>query len=144
MRPASAADVARRSSSQTAALVGWRFRSSVESRIMAPSDGDAMPNAVLILAVAACAAGAASAQQGQDLLRKHDCYICHADTEAKTGPAFVDIAAKYRRDPKAAAALTAVVKKGAHGSGPWHMPPMPQVPQADARRIVDHILSLTP
>jgi cytochrome c len=103
-----------------------------------------MSNVVLILAVAACTAGAANAHQGQDLLTKYDCYICHADTQTKTGPAYVDVAVKYRRDPKAVATLTALVKQGAHGSGPWRMPPMPQVPDADARKIVDYILSLKP
>jgi cytochrome c len=103
-----------------------------------------MPRAVLIFAVAAVAAGAAHAQRGQELLRKYDCYICHSDTETKTGPAYIDVAAKYRRDPRAVATLSALVKKGAHGSGPWHMPPMPQVPDAEARQIVDYILSLKP
>lgn len=101
-----------------------------------------MPNAVLILALAACAAGVAHADPGQDLLTQHDCYICHADRETKTGPAYVDVAAKYRHDPKAVATLTALVKQGAHGSGPWRMPPMPQVPDADVRKMVDYILSL--
>lgn len=101
-----------------------------------------MQSTVLILAVAAFTAGAAQGQEGQSLLQRYDCYLCHADTESKTGPAFVDIAARYNRDPKGVAALTAMVKQGAHGSGPWHMPPMPQVPDADVRKMVDYILTL--
>jgi cytochrome c len=100
-----------------------------------------MQGAVLVFAVATCAAGAAHALDGQALLQRHDCYICHADNESKTGPAFVDIAAKYRRNPKAVSTLTAVVKRGAHGRGPWQMPPMPQVSDTDARKIVGYILS---
>jgi cytochrome c len=103
-----------------------------------------MQSAVLMLAVAALTAQAVHAQEGQALLRRYDCYICHADTETKAGPAFVDVAARFRGAPNADAALTAMVKKGAHGSGPWHMPPMPQVPDADARKIVDYILTLKP
>ena len=103
-----------------------------------------MPSLVLLLAVTAFMAGAANAQEGRALLQRYDCYICHADTEAKTGPAFVEVAAAYRRDPKGAVALTAMLKKGAHGSGPWRMPPMPQVPDADAQTIVDYILTLKP
>ena len=103
-----------------------------------------MQSTVLILAVAAFTAGAAHGQEGRSLLQRYDCYICHADTETKTGPAFVDVAARYGRDPKGVAALTAMVKKGAHGSGPWQMPPMPQVPDADMRKIVDYILALKP
>jgi cytochrome c len=106
--------------------------------------GYAMPGAVLILAVAAFATGAAHGVEGQVLLQKYDCYICHGDTETKTGPAFVEVATRYGRSPQAAATLTAMVKKGAHGSGPWHMPPMPQVPDADARKIAEYILALEP
>ena len=103
-----------------------------------------MPSLVLTFALAAFMAGVAHAQDGKALLQRYDCYICHADAETKTGPAFVEVAARYRHDPKGAAALTATVKKGAHGSGPWRMPPMPQVPDADAQRIVDYILALKP
>ena len=103
-----------------------------------------MPRAALIVALAVITAGVAHAQHGQELLRKYDCYICHADTETRTGPAYADVAAKYRGDPKAVATLIALVKKGAHGSSPWHMPPMPQVPDAAARQMVDYILSQKP
>ena len=103
-----------------------------------------MPIAVLILALAAFTAGTAHAQEEKILLHRYDCYICHADSETKTGPAFVDVAARFRRDPKAVATLSAMVRKGAHGSGPWPMPPMPQVPDADTRKIADYILTLKP
>jgi len=103
-----------------------------------------MPNVALILAAAAFTAGAAHAEEGKVLLQRYDCYICHADNETKTGPAFVDVAARSRSDPKAVATLSAMVKKGAHGGGPWPMPPMPQVSDADARTIVDYILTLKP
>jgi cytochrome c len=144
MGESEASDFAPRPPPRPMPLEWPRFRSAGESRIITPSIGDFMLNAVLIFAIVTGTAGAAHAQHGQDLLRKYDCYICHADTETKTGPAYVDIAAKYRSDPKGVASLTAMVKKGAHGSGPWHMPPMPQVPDADARKIADYILSLKP
>jgi cytochrome c len=95
-----------------------------------------------ICAAAPFAAVAAPADDGRMLLQRHDCYICHADRETKAGPAFADVASKYRRDPHAAAKLRALVKAGAHGKGPWPMPPMPQVSDADARQIVGYILSL--
>jgi cytochrome c len=101
-----------------------------------------MQLARLILIASSLVAGAADAQDAQDLLRKHDCYICHAERETRTGPAFADIAGKYRNNPHAAAALVAVVRKGAHGSGPWPMPPLPQVPSADATKMVAYILAL--
>jgi cytochrome c len=85
--------------------------------------------------------------QGQEsrataLLHEYKCYICHSDNEAKAGPAYVDVAAKYRNRPNAVATVAAVVRKGAHGGGPWHMPPHPEVSSADARTIANYILSL--
>jgi cytochrome c len=98
----------------------------------------------LFLTAGLLAAGIAQAQDPQALLQKHSCTICHATEEAGAGPAFVDIAEKYKGNPKAAANLRAVVKKGKHGSGPWHMPPLPEVTDADAEIMVRYILSLKP
>jgi cytochrome c len=96
----------------------------------------------LTLATALSVATAAEAEDPRALLQKYDCYICHADDAAKTGPAFVDVGAKYRGEPNAVPILTAVVRKGAHGDGLWPMPPSPQVPATDARQIVQYILAL--
>jgi len=98
--------------------------------------------AMLAFAGLAIAAGAGHAQDAQVLLQKYDCTLCHASDETKTGPAFVDVAAKYRGNPNGATILAAVVRKGVHGSGPWPMPPLPQVPPDDAKRMVDYILAL--
>jgi cytochrome c len=90
------------------------------------------------------AAGSADAQS-QDapaLFQKYGCDSCHANNEAITGPAFVDVAAKYRGNPNAAAILAAVVRKGIHGGGPWQMPPHPEVPATDAEKMVHYILAL--
>lgn len=97
---------------------------------------------LLLFVAALMTAGTACAQDGPALMERYDCYICHANEQAKTGPAFTDVAAKYRGDSKAAAKLTAVVRNGRHGTGPWPMPPLPQVPNADARKIAEYILSL--
>jgi len=95
----------------------------------------------LILAVIVSAAGVAHAQAPLKL-EQYKCYYCHADQEAKAGPAFVDVAAAYRGKPQAGAILVATVRKGTHGNGPWHMPPHPEVSQADAKLMVRYILSL--
>jgi cytochrome c len=86
--------------------------------------------------------GIARAQAPQILLQQYKCDICHADNESKTGPAYVDVATRYRSNPQAIPILTAAIRKGAHGSGPWHMPPHPEVSDADAKRMVHYILSL--
>ncbi len=88
------------------------------------------------------AAGVSHAESPQALLERYRCYVCHADQEGRTGPAFVDVAARYRGDLRAEAMLVAEVRKGTHGSGPWHMPPHPEVSAADARTMVRYILSL--
>ena len=76
------------------------------------------------------------------LLERYKCTICHTRDEPRTGPAFVDVAAKYRGDAKAPARLAREVASGTHGRGPWPMPPHPEVSAADARTMVRYILSL--
>jgi hypothetical protein len=55
----------------------------------------------LALAALMSAAGAAHAQAPQVPLQQYKCYSCHADDEAKTGPAYVDVADKFRGNPQA-------------------------------------------
>jgi cytochrome c len=96
----------------------------------------------LALAATLSLIGSARGQEPQILLQQYKCYTCHADSESKTGPAYVDVATRYRGNPQAVTILTAAIRKGAHGSGPWHMPPHPEVSDADAKRMVRYILSL--
>jgi cytochrome c len=97
-----------------------------------------------VVAVAAvCLVGGANAQSLDDLLKKNGCTACHAVDKKVIGPAYVDVANKYKSDPKAAAYLQDKVKKG--GSGVWGQIPMPpntQVSDADIKKIVDDILKL--
>ena len=97
--------------------------------------------ASLILAGIVSATGIVRAQAPQ-MLEEYKCYFCHANREVKTGPAFADIADRYRGKPQAVAKLTASVRNGRHGGGPWHMPPHPEVSEADAKKMVRYILSL--
>ena len=98
--------------------------------------------ACLGLVAATFATGVAEAQTPQALLEQYRCYICHDDAETRTGPAYADVAAKYRHDPKAVAVLAALLRKGIVGDGPWHMPPHPEISDAGARTIARYILSL--
>jgi cytochrome c len=59
------------------------------------------------------------------------------------GPAYKDVANKYRGQKDAPAKLAEKVKKG--GAGVWGqipMPPNPNVSDADIKTMVAHILSL--
>jgi cytochrome c len=105
----------------------------------------ALPGILLLLGAAnSLASGTGEAQDVAALFARHGCTTCHADAETVAAPAYIDIAAKHRGDPKAAATLRNVVRKGAHGEGIWPMPPLPEVPDADARKMVAYILALKP
>ena len=95
-----------------------------------------------LLVAVLLAAGSAVAQErdAPALIEHYGCSLCHADREPTAGPSWAEIAAKYRAHPRAAALLTEVVKKGKHGDVLWPMPPMPEVTDADAKRIVRYVL----
>ena len=72
---------------------------------------------------------------------KYGCTACHAVDHKVVGPAFKDVAAKYKgKDVEAA--LAEKMKNG--GSGVWGqvpMPPNPQVPDEELHAIVKWILA---
>ncbi len=77
------------------------------------------------------------------LARKSNCLACHSVDKKVVGPAFKDVAAKYRGDAGAEARLADKIAKG--GSGVWGammMPPSPQVSETDRRALARYILSL--
>lgn len=93
--------------------------------------------------VAATGAHAADTQAGEDLLKKNACTACHANDKKMVGPAYKDVAAKYRGQADGAAKLSDKIKKG--GAGVWGsmaMPPHPSLSDADLKLMVNHILSL--
>ncbi len=106
-----------------------------------------MKTQVLLLAAAVLVAGVANAaldnQSAEGLMKKDGCAACHAIDKKIVGPAYVEVAAKYKGDNAAAAKLVEKVKKG--GMGVWGQIPMPpntQVSDADIKSLVDWILSL--
>jgi cytochrome c551/c552 len=85
-----------------------------------------------------------AAADAKTLMLDHKCYICHEDGYSKAGPAFVDVAAAYGHDRRAATHIGELIRRGQHGSSPWHMPPHPELTNAEARRIALYILALKP
>ena len=80
---------------------------------------------------------------GTAMMQKDGCAACHAIDKKIVGPAYQDVAAKYKGDKDAAAKLVQKVKAG--GSGVWGSVPMPpnaQVPDADIKALVSWILTL--
>jgi len=96
-----------------------------------------------LAAAALVVAGAAQAQSAEDLLKKSGCTACHATDKKIVGPAYKEVAAKYKGDAKAAATLADKVKKGGSGAwGPVPMPPHPQVSDADIKAMITYVLGL--
>lgn len=85
----------------------------------------------------------AAASADQALAQKNACMSCHGVDKKIVGPAFKDVAKKYAGDKTAEAKLLTKVKAGSKGVwGEIPMPPNPQVSDADAKKIMDWVLSL--
>lgn len=97
----------------------------------------------LAIPLAAVAVAAAfPAQASEELAKKHACFACHAVDKKLVGPAYKEVAAKYRSDAGAEAKLADKVKKGSQGIwGQVPMPPNSNVPDGDVRTLVKWILS---
>jgi cytochrome c len=96
-----------------------------------------------IAAAVLAASGVAQAQSAEDLLKKHACTACHAIDKKLVGPAYKDVAAKYKGNAQAATTLMDKVKKGGVGNwGQVPMPPNPAVPDADIKTMVTYVLAL--
>ena len=92
--------------------------------------------------------GAGQANADLELAKKSGCLACHSVEKKVVGPAWKDVAAKYKGDAGARDALVAKVKAG--GKGNWTevtggvpMPPYsPRVADADIETLVDFVLNL--
>ncbi len=94
-------------------------------------------------AVAAGLLSAAPAFADEALAKSKNCLACHSVDKKLVGPAYKDVAAKYKGDAGAAAKLAEKIMKG--GSGVWGqipMPPNPQVNADEAKKLADWVLSL--
>lgn len=93
--------------------------------------------------LAATQAGAVDAAAGLALAQKSGCLACHSVDKKIIGPAYKDVAAKYKGNKEAEAKLVEKVKKG--GSGTWGPMPMPanspNVKDEDIKTLVQWVLS---
>ena len=77
----------------------------------------------------------------QALLNSNACVGCHAVDRKVVGPAFHEVAAKYKAQPDAEATLIAAIRNG--GVGQWGdvpMPPMPALTDAQAKALATYVL----
>lgn len=90
----------------------------------------------------------AQAPDAEALAKKRGCLECHSVDKKVVGPAFHDIAARYKENSGARTALIEKVRKG--GKGNWTeitrgvpMPPHSgRLSATDITRLVDWVLSL--
>ena len=99
----------------------------------------------MMVAAGLMVAGNAMAAEMPAVAKKNNCTACHAIDKKVVGPAWADVAKKYKGDASAEAKLITKVSKG--GSGVWGSMPMPAndpvgTKQADMKELVKFILAL--
>ena len=86
-------------------------------------------------------ASAAAKSDIAELARRKACLSCHGVDKRIVGPAFIEVAAKYKGDPGAQARLLEKLKRGGSGAwGPIPMPPNPDLSESDAKALVQWVL----
>lgn len=82
-------------------------------------------------------------EKGLNLIAANDCLTCHQVEVKTTGPAYMDVAAKYPNNDAVIDSLSEKIIKG--GSGNWGTVPMtahPSLSKDDAKAMVKYVLSL--
>jgi cytochrome c len=99
--------------------------------------------AAALLGAFALTAGSAHAATTEEAMTKAGCMACHAKDKKVLGPAFKDIAAKYKGQEGIVAKLTEKVRKGGSGVwGPIPMSPNPadKISDADLKAAIELVL----
>ena len=96
--------------------------------------------------VAAGMLASTSALANLELAKKSNCMACHTVDKKLVGPAYADVAAKYKGDANAVKMLAAKVKAGSKPGVPgvWGavpMPPNPAVTDANMEILIKWILA---
>ena len=100
----------------------------------------------LRIAVASVMIGASlagTAQADEKLAQSKNCLACHQIDKKLVGPAYKDVAAKYKDDKDAESRLAKKIREGSNGVwGQVPMPPNPAVTDAEAHTLVKWILAM--
>jgi cytochrome c len=104
-----------------------------------------LQTSLLALGAAALFIPGPSAHASEAIVKKARCVACHAVDTKRVGPAYKEVAAKYKGDTKAPAMLFEKVRHG--GSGNWGQVPMiphgaDKISDDDLKAAVQWILSL--
>lgn len=96
-----------------------------------------------VLAVLAGLTLAATAQADptEDLAKARNCFACHSVDNKIVGPAYKDVAAKFKGRKDAVAYLSGRIRAGSVGD--WGQIPMPanSVTEAEAKQLAQWVLS---
>lgn len=97
------------------------------------------PHALVPAATLAVAAG--KVVDVNALLSANGCLACHGIEKKIVGPAYHDVAVKYKGDPNAIANLTASIRNGSVGKwGEIPMPPFSQLTPEEVQTLVEFVL----
>jgi len=97
----------------------------------------------LLVELKAPAAPTAASDKGDAtvLLNANGCLACHGIDKKIVGPAYHDIAAKYRGDTQAVSKLEASIRNGSAGKwGEIPMPPFSQLKPEEVRTLAEFVL----
>lgn len=84
-----------------------------------------------------------SSADGLALAKKNNCLTCHSIDKKIVGPAWKDVAAKYRGDVTAEDILTRKIAQGSSGVwGSMPMPANPHINEANRRNLARFVLNL--
>ena len=91
------------------------------------------------------ALAAVDAARAQSIANQNACMGCHAVDRKLVGPAYKDVAAKYKGDAGAEARLIKKVREGGMGNwGQIPMPANPKVSDADLKTVIEWVLAGAP
>ncbi len=77
-----------------------------------------------------------------ELVKASGCYSCHSAAEKIVGPAFKDVAAKYKDDKDAVASLVQSIQYGSKGKwGRIPMPAHPTLSSGDLKALAGWVLA---
>lgn len=94
-----------------------------------------------IIAATLIAAVPFAAQANKELATKKNCFACHQEEKKFIGPAYKDVAAKYKGNKDAEKTLVQSILKGS--TGKWGQMPMPPnaVTEAEAQTLAKWVLT---
>lgn len=98
---------------------------------------------IVVPTVLAAAAFSASvlAQDAAKLAQQKNCLSCHQTDKKLIGPAYKEVAAKYKSRKDAEVYLTKKIREGSTGVwGPIPMPPNAAVSEADAKTLAHWVM----